>query len=176
MDAWADGILSKVQTILKGHDPWAAPPRPPSPLRAETPPPAESWAAQSEQQRDEEEEDLFGERTGEFTGAEPVTLLTAGATPPIEEQYSYHPNGGYAMGASHEEMDELEGDGQDEESEDDSVIVLGDSEDEEGESLGRDEDDEGSLDEEEDDEEDREEEYDSEEDAYAEEYEEDDAT
>lgn len=69
MDAWADGILSKVQTILKGHDPWAAPPRPPSPLRAETPPPAEPWTGQYEYTRDEEE-DLFGERSGKFSAAE----------------------------------------------------------------------------------------------------------
>lgn len=38
MDAWTADILRKTQGILKGVDPWAAVPRPPSPLRAQTPP------------------------------------------------------------------------------------------------------------------------------------------
>lgn len=61
MDAWTDDILSKAQRILDGKDPWAAPPRSPSPLRAETPPFVE--ASRDSEQENYEEEDLFGEAT-----------------------------------------------------------------------------------------------------------------
>ncbi len=85
MDAWTADLLAKTQRVLKGRDPWAAPPRPPSPLRAETPPAplyAEEYEGKYEDEEEddddddeeEEEEELFGGVTRESGSVVTLTV------------------------------------------------------------------------------------------------------
>lgn len=126
MDAWTADILRKTQEILHGRDPWAPPPRPPSPLRAQTPPlPITPYS-------DDGSDRVFHDRgvprrNGYESEQSASELDELHERPPAEEDEPYD------YGEEEEEEEEVERPQRERPSRSESVVVIGDTDDEEGE-------------------------------------------